>query len=184
VSDLAAQRQVNRGYDDGLSRAIELVLTPLFLGGIGFALDAWLGTRPFLAIGLGVAGVVGIFVKLWLGYDREMRAHEAEAPWRRSPAERAAAATEAPAPAAASVPGPAAAPVPAPAGAHPTAPSPVRPGYVSALAATLRYFRNQAATGKATTRADAIVAPRAAGPVRPAPAAPPTPALDEQGIEP
>ena len=88
MSDLAAQRQINRGYDDGLARAIEFVLTPLVLGAIGFGLDGWLGTRPLFTIGLGVLGVVGIFVKMWLGYDREMRSHEAEGAWRRSPAER------------------------------------------------------------------------------------------------
>lgn len=145
MSDLAAQRQINRGYDDGLARAIEFVLTPLFLGGIGFGLDAWLGTRPLLAIVLGLLGVVGVFVKMWLGYDREMRRHEADAAWRRSPAARAEAASAG-----------------AIAAAHPVEPSapaatgaarpsgPPRPGYVSALAATLRFFRNQADTGRGT----------------------------------
>ncbi|HKH04963.1 MAG TPA: AtpZ/AtpI family protein [Acidimicrobiales bacterium] len=77
MSDLAARRQINRGYDDGLARAIELVVTPLIFGGIGFLVDGRLGTRPAFTIGLGIFGVVGIFAKLWLGYDREMRAHEA-----------------------------------------------------------------------------------------------------------
>jgi hypothetical protein len=60
-----------------MARAIELVVTPLIFGGIGFLLDGWLDTRPAFTIGLGVFGVVGIFAKLWLGYDREMREHEA-----------------------------------------------------------------------------------------------------------
>ena len=76
MSDLATRRQINRGYDDGMARAIEIVVTPLIFGGIGFLLDGWLDTRPAFTIGLGIFGVVGIFAKLWLGYDREMRRHE------------------------------------------------------------------------------------------------------------
>ncbi len=144
MSDLAAQRQINRGYDDGLARAIEFVLTPLVLGAIGFGLDAWLGTRPLFTISLGVLGVVGIFVKMWLGYDREMRRHEAEGAWRRSPAERE------PRPRARRRP-----PTPSPscrpcrrpsARAEAEAPSVARPGYISAIAAGMRFFRNQATT--------------------------------------
>ena len=78
LSDLATRRQINRGYDDGMARAIEIVVTPLIFGGIGFLLDGRFGTRPAFTIGLGIFGVVGIFAKLWLGYDREMRKHEAE----------------------------------------------------------------------------------------------------------
>lgn len=76
--DLAAKRQLNRGYGDGLSRAIEIVLTPVILGFLGSLVDGWLGTRPGFTIGLAVLGVVGMFVKLWIGYDREMRVHEAK----------------------------------------------------------------------------------------------------------
>jgi hypothetical protein len=80
VFDLAAKRQLNRGYSDGLSRALEIVLTPLILGAIGALVDAWLGTRPGFTLGLAGIGVAGLFVKLWIGYDREMRAHEAKLP--------------------------------------------------------------------------------------------------------
>jgi F0F1-type ATP synthase assembly protein I len=78
VFDLAAKRQLNRGYGDGLSRAIEIVVTPVILGFIGSLVDGWLGTRPGFTIGLAVVGVAGVFVKLWIGYDREMQAHEAK----------------------------------------------------------------------------------------------------------
>jgi F0F1-type ATP synthase assembly protein I len=80
VFDLAAKRQLNRGYSDGLSRAIEIVVTPLLFGLLGHLLDAWLGTEPVLMIVVGAFGVVGLFVKLWLGYDRSMREHEAQLP--------------------------------------------------------------------------------------------------------
>jgi F0F1-type ATP synthase assembly protein I len=80
VFDLAAKRQLNRGYSDGLSRAFEIVLTPLILGFLGRLVDGWLDTRPGFMIGFAALGVVGVFVKLWIGYDREMRAHEAQLP--------------------------------------------------------------------------------------------------------
>lgn len=81
--DLVARRQLNRGYSDGLSRAVEIVVTPLLFGYLGHLLDGWLGTRPALTIVLAAVAVSGLFVKLWLGYDREMRRHEAGSVWAR-----------------------------------------------------------------------------------------------------
>lgn len=78
--DLAAKRQLNRGYNDGLSRAIEIVATPLLFGLFGRLLDSWFGTEPLLMIVVGAVGVVGIFTKLWIGYDRAMREEEAKLP--------------------------------------------------------------------------------------------------------
>ncbi len=86
MSDLRANQQLNRGYSDGLARGMEVVLTPLLFGAIGWLLDGWLGTDPFLAIILGTFGVVGIFAKLKLGYDRQMDEQEAGKPWTRGPA--------------------------------------------------------------------------------------------------
>lgn len=82
--DLAARQKLNRGYSDGLSRALEIVVTPLLLGFTGHLIDSWLGTAPAFTLGLGIFGVVGIATKLWLGYDREMRKHEARLPGARS----------------------------------------------------------------------------------------------------
>jgi hypothetical protein len=84
VFDLAARRQLNRGYNDGLTRAVEIVGTPLLLGYVGYLLDGWVGIRPTLTLVLGIVGISGIFAKLWLGYDREMREHESKAVWARS----------------------------------------------------------------------------------------------------
>jgi len=83
VSDLRARQQLNRGYSDGLARGTELVLTPLVFGALGWLLDGWLGTGHVLAIALGIFGVVGVFVKLKLGYDRQMAQAEAGKPWTR-----------------------------------------------------------------------------------------------------
>lgn len=78
--DLTAKRQLNRGYNDGLSRALEIVLAPLLFGLVGRGVDAWFGTEPVFMLVFGAFAVAGIFVKLWIGYDREMRKHEAAIP--------------------------------------------------------------------------------------------------------
>jgi hypothetical protein len=83
VFDLRAKQQLNRGYSDGMARGIELALTPLVFGAIGWLLDGWLGTGHVLAIALGIFGVVGISVKLKLGYDQQMLEAEAGKPWTR-----------------------------------------------------------------------------------------------------
>lgn len=81
--DLRAKQQLNRGYSDGMARGMEIVLTPLAFGGIGWLLDGWFGTGHVLAVALGVFGVIGIFTKLKLGYDRQMVVEEAGKPWTR-----------------------------------------------------------------------------------------------------
>jgi F0F1-type ATP synthase assembly protein I len=86
VFDTRAKQQLNRGYSDGMARGIELVVAPLVMGAIGWLLDSWLGTGPFLAIGLGVFGVAGVFAKLWAGYDREMQVVQEGKPWTRTAA--------------------------------------------------------------------------------------------------
>jgi hypothetical protein len=83
--DLTARQKLNRGYSDGLSRAVEIVVTPLLFGLLGRLVDGWLGTGVIFTIGLGAFGVAGLFVKFWLGYDREMRKHEANIPGAPSP---------------------------------------------------------------------------------------------------
>ena len=92
------KQQLNRGYSDGLARGIEVVLTPLLFGGLGWLLDGWLGTDPFLAIILGTFGVAGIFAKLWLGYDRDMVAQQEGRPWTSGPSTFTTATATPPAP--------------------------------------------------------------------------------------
>lgn len=75
------KRAMNQGFGDGMSRAFEFVVTPLAFAGIGFLVDLVAGTRPGFAIGFGVFGVIGTFVRVWYGYDAEMRGHEASGAW-------------------------------------------------------------------------------------------------------
>jgi hypothetical protein len=50
--DLLAKRELNKGFGDALSRAVELVVTPAIFGWFGWMLVGWLGTRPLFAVGL------------------------------------------------------------------------------------------------------------------------------------
>ena len=81
------KRALNQGFGDGMSRAFELVVTPLVFGGIGWLIDRVAGTSPFFVVALGLFGVVGTFVRLWYGYDAEMRSHEATGRWAARPSD-------------------------------------------------------------------------------------------------
>lgn len=78
--DLATRRKINKGFGDGLSQAVEIAVTPLIMGLFGALIDGWLGTRPAFTLGLAVFGVCGMFAKLWIGYDRQMKVEEAKMP--------------------------------------------------------------------------------------------------------
>jgi F0F1-type ATP synthase assembly protein I len=89
------KRAMNQGFGDGMSRAFELVVTPMVFGAIGFLIDQIVGTTPWFTAVLATFGVIGTFVRLWYGYDQEMRSHEAAGRWARR--EGAAAPAEPPA---------------------------------------------------------------------------------------
>lgn len=75
--------QLSRGYGTANNRGLELALTVVFMTAIGFGLDRLFGTTPLFTIVSSVTGFVGISIKLWLGYDLEMKAHEEGAIWNR-----------------------------------------------------------------------------------------------------
>ena len=61
------------GSDDGLVRAIELVVTPIVFAGFGWLLDRAFGTFPVLLIALASLAFVGKVVAEWYRYDNRMR---------------------------------------------------------------------------------------------------------------
>ena len=75
------KRAMNQGFGDGMSRAFELVATPMVFGAIGYGIDRLVGTTPVLTIVLAAFGVIGTFVRAWYGYDAEMRAIESRGRW-------------------------------------------------------------------------------------------------------
>lgn len=76
------------GLDDGVSRSIELVVTPMLFGLAGYGLDRWLGLTPLLTIALALFGIAGVGARVWYEYDASMKAHERELAARRSGAVR------------------------------------------------------------------------------------------------
>lgn len=74
---------------DDAARGVELALTPVVFGGIGWVLDGRLGTGPWLTVGLVAFAIVGTVAKLWFGYDAEMRELEASSRWARRPGDAA-----------------------------------------------------------------------------------------------
>lgn len=76
--DLRTKQDLNRGFNDALGRGIDLALTPVVFGLIGWLVDRAAGTSPlftFVIAGIGLAGTV---VKIKLGYDREMSAYDGQ----------------------------------------------------------------------------------------------------------
>jgi hypothetical protein len=82
-TDLLDRRQTWSGFGNALSRAVELVVTPLLFGLGGFGLDHWLGTGPGFTLALFLFAVVGVAARLYYGYVAEMEAHDRDAPWTR-----------------------------------------------------------------------------------------------------
>ncbi len=62
-------------HDDGLVRAVELVVTPLLFAGAGLLADRWLGTMPVLTVLFGVLALVGKVLAEWYRYGAQMDRH-------------------------------------------------------------------------------------------------------------
>jgi len=56
------RQDLNRGFGESSARAIEIVLTTLVFGAIGWWLDGRFGTRPVIALTM---GIVVLLVELW-----------------------------------------------------------------------------------------------------------------------
>lgn len=77
------KRALNQAFGDEMTRGLELVLTPLLFGGVGYLVDRAAGTSPWCTVAFGVFALVGMVVKMWFGYDAEMRAIESTGRWAR-----------------------------------------------------------------------------------------------------
>jgi len=64
--------------DDTSLQGMDAALTILLFFGIGFGLDRWIGTTPWLMITFTVLGAVGYFFKFKYRYELEMQRQEAE----------------------------------------------------------------------------------------------------------
>lgn len=82
-------RDLYHGLDDGLSQAIEMVLTPGLFALIGYWIDSRLGLVPWFTVSLLLLALVGVFTRMWARYAQEMEAHERRAEWGQRPPEAA-----------------------------------------------------------------------------------------------
>jgi F0F1-type ATP synthase assembly protein I len=64
--------------NDPLVQGIDNALVVALLFGVGYGLDRWLGTAPWLMIVFTLLGGVGVFAKMKYRYDAQMDRHEAE----------------------------------------------------------------------------------------------------------
>ena len=71
----------NSGYGTAMGRGLELAVTLLVMVGVGYGIDRLFGTEPLFVIIFSILGFAGITVKLFLGYDTEMKKHEEGAIW-------------------------------------------------------------------------------------------------------
>jgi hypothetical protein len=85
--DLTLKQELNRGFGDALATAFELALTPAIMGLIGWWLDRWLGTGPFLFLFLFVFTVSYEIWKFFKRYEIRMQAEQAKVKGLRPPQE-------------------------------------------------------------------------------------------------
>jgi len=76
VFDNRSAQAINRGFSDALGRGVDLALTPVVFGGLGWLVDRWLGTSPVLTILFATVGILGTALKIKLGYDKQMSAFD------------------------------------------------------------------------------------------------------------
>lgn len=76
--DHSARRELNRAGSDALSTAFELSVTPVLMGLIGWALDAWIGTFPLFLLVLFLFTVCYEIWKHFSIYDARMREQQAK----------------------------------------------------------------------------------------------------------
>jgi F0F1-type ATP synthase assembly protein I len=76
VFDLSAKRQLNQGFGNSLSAAVELVVSPLLMALLGWALDGWIGTTPVFTVGLFAFTLGYVAWKQYALYQQSMDHHE------------------------------------------------------------------------------------------------------------
>jgi hypothetical protein len=65
-------RQNHSDVGDGLSKAFEIVATPLLFGLLGYGLDRWLGSTPWLTAVFATSALAGKFAAEWFRYVSKM----------------------------------------------------------------------------------------------------------------
>jgi F0F1-type ATP synthase assembly protein I len=72
-----------KGYGDGLTQALSLVVGPVLFGLFGAFLDGKLGTSPVLLLTFGFFGVLASCVTAYYEYRDRIARHDEGKPWAR-----------------------------------------------------------------------------------------------------
>jgi hypothetical protein len=83
-AELVARQETYKGFGDTLAVSVELAVSPVIFGLVGYGLDRWLGIVPVLTIVLVLLCIAGLSVRMWFDYDARMKVHEAAGPWART----------------------------------------------------------------------------------------------------
>ena len=62
--------------DSALGKGLDFALTLGIFFGLGFLLDAWLGTTPIFMIALSIIAAVGLMARTWSRYESAMQQQE------------------------------------------------------------------------------------------------------------
>jgi len=76
--------------NDALSHAVAMVLFLVLAGLLGAWIDSVVGSAPIFLLLLGAIGAVGAFASAYYRYEARMADHDADKPWTRAAARRAA----------------------------------------------------------------------------------------------
>ena len=82
--DLSAKRELNKGFGDALSVAVELAVTPAIFAFLGWRLDEWLGTTPLFLLVFFLFTFTYVAWREYTKYKLRMDAAPAGAPRPRS----------------------------------------------------------------------------------------------------
>ena len=81
VDDLKGRQHLYNGFGDTFTKGMEMVLTPMLMGGIGYLLDRVIGMVPVLTIVFLILGIVGVGVKEYYTYEAAIAVQEEGKPW-------------------------------------------------------------------------------------------------------
>ena len=76
--DLSAKRELNNGFGNALTAAVELAVTPALCALLGWQIDRWLGTSPLFLLVLFLFAFGYVSWREYTTYEAKMRRQEQE----------------------------------------------------------------------------------------------------------
>jgi F0F1-type ATP synthase assembly protein I len=76
VFDLSAKRELNNGFGNALTTAVELAVTPALMALLGWQVDRWLGTSPLVLVALFTFTFLYVAWREYTRYQQRMAEQE------------------------------------------------------------------------------------------------------------